>query len=55
MAPKLFKELHELFKEAYSHTRMLVTVGLALLAILGTTDSAKDWVRSVIFEKPPPK
>src|SRR5262245_3121735 len=51
---RTFADLLELFKEAYSHTRALITIGLTLLTLLGTTDFAKDLFRSIIFGDTPP-
>jgi hypothetical protein len=50
-----FSDLLELFKEAYSHTKALITIGLTFLTLLGTTDFTKDLLRSIIFGDAPPQ
>jgi hypothetical protein len=50
---KKFWELRSLFAQAYSHTRAVITIGVSLVAALGTTERASEIIRTLFDENAP--
>jgi hypothetical protein len=50
----IFQRLRErwlILLEGYTRTRLWITVAFALLVFFGATDTGKDWVRSLVFDR----